>query len=347
MRQCTLGNMLGLTLNSWLGRTIATGLLVAGSAFTAFARPLSGFMLDPFPMSGYDNDVRFYNDFQIARYDWGARLVRIPLYHDINMTWDRGGNGRVLQPGDIDQIRACLDTCSAVGLKAIIDLHNPPSNVWGNGGINTLFQDAADKQGFKDSLKLLFDSFRSHSALYGIDLLNEPYYPSVTTYRNLLKSIFAQADRSNFTKKLILEPSHGNPDLLKSSFLTNGFEAKIPSNAVFSVHIYPSDRYNGGTWSGSAEKNRLLSRLDRVSSFVRAYEGATGRKAPMYIGEFSVKQSVSDRGAVNWIKEAVRRFESEGWMWTYHALGQQEDSVWSPYGGNREKYLKQALAGNP
>jgi len=142
----------------------------------------------------------------ITRYDFnwladaGINTVRIPLghwifgppypYHD-----KYGNNPHPFVEGGIDVLDSAFDWASECGIRILLDLHAAPGcqNGFDNGGIKDVCEWHTQEAYIAhsvDVLERLAERYRSASALFGIQLLNEPRWDVPT---DILKAYYLRA----------------------------------------------------------------------------------------------------------------------------------------------------------
>ena len=139
-----------------------------------------------------------------ADFEWlaaaGINAVRIPLGHWIfgppyPYHAAYGDNPHPFVDGGIDVLDRAFGWAEAAGLRVILDLHAAPGcqNGLDNGGIRGVRAWHTREEYIDHSVAVLgrlAERYRSSSALYGIELLNEPWHDVPTA---LLKAYYLRA----------------------------------------------------------------------------------------------------------------------------------------------------------
>ena len=166
IRGVNLGNW--LVLEKWMSQELFLGLEAEDES--AFYEDLSSeeAKLRLHMHRGYYIQER---DFQRIR-AMGLNLVRIPVPHFIFGDYEPG-------VGCIQYLDHAFTWAEKYGLKILIDLHTAPDsqNGFDNGGLSGVvkWHQKEENIAFELSvLERLAQRYAGHSALYGIELLNEP-----------------------------------------------------------------------------------------------------------------------------------------------------------------------------
>ncbi|BBO90229.1 glycoside hydrolase family 5 protein [Desulfosarcina ovata] len=180
-RACLRGVNLGgwLLLEKWMTPSLFQGLAAADE--TTWCAELGGDA--PARLRAHWTHFITREDFAWLK-EVGINAVRIPLGH-----WIFGppypyhaAYGTAPHPfveGGIDILDRALDWAEAHGLRVILDLHAAPGcqNGFDNGGIRDVCEWHTREEYLDHSVAVLgriAERYRSASALYGIELLNEP-----------------------------------------------------------------------------------------------------------------------------------------------------------------------------
>ncbi len=273
---------------------------------------------------------------------WGATLVRF----QINRDWRANGCNRDLQEywrwidGRIDLVRRVLDWCGSRGMKVCVDLHSPPGGKRGARKGSELeacmFGEDEYADAFVETWRRIATGLAGHPALYGYDLVNEPYQtrPLPHGFWHLQKRA-AEAVRE-------IDPV--TPIVFEANLLaaTEGFRGLLPmpmDNVIYEVHVYNPGEFThqglAGNARSSPEKPIAWPGPPPGGGQPWGREWLRGKLAPVrdfqlrhgariYVGEFSAVAWAS--GAGNYLRDCIELFEEYGWDWTYHAF--RESPCW-------------------
>src|SRR5690606_20262449 len=108
----------------------------------------------------------------------GLNLIRIPF------RWERMQHGLnvPLNAAQLGYMDTAVARASARGMKVILDMHNYARCKV--GGVDYQFGDAQlPASAYADVWRRLADHYKGNSAIYGFDIMNEPYsMPTSTTW---------------------------------------------------------------------------------------------------------------------------------------------------------------------
>ena len=174
----------------------------------------------------------------------------------------------------------------------------------------------------------------------GIDILNEPW-PSGNTYKE--QGIIG----TNFAMRLALDIRSVNasvPIIYEPEPVAawQAFKYLVPlqvSGVVYSLHMYdpmpfthqkvysiwPNTVYYGNASSLSPNQwtiANLRQALVEVHNFVQKYH------QPVYVGEFSATRYAPTADRLQYLKDLISIFNTEGWAWTYENFS--TSYVWDP-----------------
>ena len=275
---------------------------------------------------------------------WGATLVRFQIvrgFGKIGVGADLDEYFRWLD-GRLDNLQDVLGWCVARGMKVCVDLHSPPG---GNSGLRqaehyAMFEDDRHAAAFVDAWQRIARRFAGHPALYGYDLVNEPYQ------RGPVKNSYWELQRRAAEAIREIDPSAPIVVEANLSDAPVAFRYLSPlalDNVIYEVHFYsPGDYTHQGVgnrprhsegrplvWPGVSPEERVWNRehMRCVLKPVRDFQ--LRHRCRIYVGEFSAVAWAP--GAEAWLRDAISLFEEYGWDWTYHAFRE-----WSPWSVEHE-----------
>ena len=271
---------------------------------------------------------------------WGANVVRWQLIRN----WNRRDSDQSVEDylswidSRIPEVKQVLDKAAELGMKVILDLHVPPGGRRIGGGEMNLFHCPGFVDGYLEAWKRLARAVAGHPALYGYDLLNEPYQSEIPAkvmdYLSLQYKA-AVTVRSIDPKTPVVIESNLNASPAAFRYLK-----PLPlRDVVYQVHMYmpaaythqgvgnelPLAAYPGIFRESYYGEKRYYNKaeLRRVLQPVRDFQRKYGAK--ILVGEFSVIRWAP--GGERYLEDCIEIFEEYGWDWTYHAF--REWSGWS------------------
>ena len=267
---------------------------------------------------------------------WGATLVRF----QINRNWRQPNDNQDLAEyaawidSRLDNLADVLSWCGARGMKVCVDLHAPPGGKrHGDLAMNMFFEERW-ANAFVETWRRIATRFRSHPALYGYDLVNEPdqRVPAPISYWEIQRRAAGAVRAIDPDTPIIVESN-----LADSPAAFRYLSPLAMDNVIYQVHVYAPmafthqgvygrRRSNGPSdlcWPGANGSERWdRDFLRRVLAPVRDFQMRHG--ARIYVGEFSAAAWAP--GAENYLRDCISLFREYGWDWTYHAF--REASVW-------------------
>ncbi len=276
-------------------------------------------------------------DFQVLA-EWGCNLVRAQLVRK----WGVTDSDRDLDDYNrwiakrLDLLERQIEWCHELGIKMIIDLHNPP------GGRNASldFNLYHEKKYFDRFLSLweeIAERFKENPALYGYDLINEPHQTSPAKLHDYweVQRIAAERIRAIDPETPIYVASN---DFNSPSAYSYMSPLKL-KNIIYQVHFYLPGSYThqglNNTW-GVKGKNAHLAypgvidgipyhRESLKKQLEPVLEFAKRHRALIFCGEFSA--IIWAKGAERYLQDCIDLWEEFAWDWTYHAF--REYRGWS------------------
>ncbi len=298
---------------------------------------------------------------------WKANLVRWQFYwYDGSFPEKRrdlANYDRWLEEtmAEVDRL---LPACEELGIKVVIDLHTPPGA--GKAGEWLMFQEKAYQEKFIEAWDKLVRRYKDQPAVWGYDLLNEPFEGKVGEglmgWRELAEHVAKRVRAIDPQRAIIVEPGpHGGWDNLPF------FEPIDVPGIIYSVHVYDPLRFThqgifdgqpiGVSYPGEIDGKRWDKDAIRANlELVRQYQ--LDYNVPIYVGEFSAPRWAPGDSAANYLRDCIDVFEEYGWDWSYHAfrewhawnveLGPNPDDQ-TPAGGptSRQKALMDGFLRKP
>ncbi|MBC2593812.1 cellulase family glycosylhydrolase [Ruficoccus amylovorans] len=302
---------------------------------------------------------------------WGANLLRLQLIRN----WNQADSDQSVEEyllwvrQRVPDILRVLDLADELDMQVVLDLHVPPGGRRRPGGEMNLFHEKKFAEAFLDAWKVLATSVAGHPALYGYDLLNEPYQKVVPAdevdYLELQYRAAQMVREIDKETPIIIESN------LNASPKTFRYLKPLPlEDIIYQVHMYEPALYThqgvggnplleaaypGTLPAGFYEKNEYFDRrkLKEVLQPVRDFQLKYGAK--IYVGEFSTARW--SKGGERYLEDCISIFEEYGWDWSYHAFrewdgwslehaDEKEDRKRSESDTDRKKVLLQALERN-
>lgn len=250
----------------------------------------------------------------------GLNAVRIPVGY-----WLFDGDGPY-QAG-IRYLDWAIETAEKYGLKVLIDLHGAKGSQngydhSGHAGVAGWYKSRAYQEETNETLRRLALRYRDATALWGIELMNEPKISPRTflTLRKFYQDVYRQLQEILHPGKHIVFSDAFMPRLL-SGVLKGASEYPV----VMDVHWYQF---------GKTNLNGYFATLERRSDEIERLQ----RKQPIIIGEWSGMLSRETlAGLPDDEKAALERRHIErqlaayasaaGWFyWTYKT---EEEGIWN------------------
>jgi endoglycosylceramidase len=276
---------------------------------------------------------------------WGFNLIRLNLF------WEQWEPMQGVYNEDyIDWVGQVLDWADAVGIQVILDFHQDTfGGAWGRGmpewmvrddGLPFEPQDPWFFSYFEPAVMAAFDHFyndqdlkdayagawlemvgryKSHPALVGYDLINEPFTGSATVED--FEGVILPAWYEELIGKIRAEDSDTHILFEPFAFSTvPGFPTKLPvlnaDRLVYAPHMYHPTLEFGLPYTG----DDYLLRYGGV----RLPEGAA-QEAPIIVGEWGAEMALG--GADDYVLEATTALDTfaAGWTWWVYIC----DSRWN------------------
>ncbi len=310
-----------------VGTYAASSLSFSGTGnITVVNRPARMFGVN-LPGGGFAGTAKYPT--QAAQWDYyhgkGMNLVRIAfIWERVQPTLYGALNTTAMS--NLDTI---LSLANARGMKVILDMHNYDRYTIGGGTtaylIGTTQVPYAAYQDVWQKLANHFVAAPNAAAIYGYDIMNEPYNTG-TTWATAAQYGVNGVRQSDSVHYVIVE---GDGYASASNWMTNNANLNVNDPAgrlIYSAHCY-WDSGAGGAYGGTYDSNHAYPNIgvDRVSSFVRWLKL---RKAWGLIGEYGVPTNVASPDP-RWnivIDNFLYYLQSNGVSGTYWAGGQE----WTP-----------------
>jgi hypothetical protein len=222
---------------------------------------------------------------------------------------------------DLDKV---LEAARRYGLKVVVDMHSPPGGRYENKDL-AIFHEPLYQDHYIAFWEKLARRYKSHPAVWGYDLLNEPVQndpspPGVADYLGTQVRA-ARAIRA-------VDPDVPIFIAAAKSDSASGFRTLEPvdiPNVIYQVHMYApgefthqgvNKRTTGIAYPGKiGEKQWDKDALREVLAPVREFQLA--HNVHIYVGEFGVVRWAP--GAARYLADCIDLFEEYDWDWTYHA----------------------------
>lgn len=288
-------------------------------------------VLDDKPRRGVMSPARDLTPDDIATMEkWGVNLIRLQF----NRTPDYPGSleeSLLAYDKKIDDYLNKLDwvlkEASKRDWKVVVALFGMP----GGRLPSHDFRLTGDKRCFDhfvETWRKIARRVKGHPAVYGYDLMNEPFVRAVPTYIdywNAQRICAEEIRKIDPDTTIIVEGPH-----LRS---TDGFAYLTPlkmDNVIYQVHVYwPQEYTHQGVGANplypevawpDKKRDWDAAHLRHMLRFVRDFERRYGAK--IYVGEFS---------AIGWaqapekyLEDVIQMIEDSGWDWSYHAFREWE-----------------------
>ncbi len=276
--------------------------------------------LKNFSRSFYQNFIQ-KNDFKTIS-QIKAKYVRIPFNHKLieKKPYSYSKNGLKI-------IKNALDWANEYRLKVILDLHAAPGSQnsdWhsDSSGIAKFWQSRSYQNRAIKIWDYLSSYFRSHAALGGYDLINEPVagknnIPLIKDYyRKAIKTI-----RANDKKNLIF--LEGNTWAQQIDFLND----LISDNIQISIHTYLPLAYTFNFSRGYRYPGKIEGRQwnkATIYKYLKPYaDFAKKNKVNIFVGEFGINWRGGCWGEKEYLNDLLSAFKNYGFgcaYWTYKAI---------------------------
>ena len=235
----------------------------------------------------------------------------------------------------IDQL---LTTCQQVGMKMLINVHTPPGGYEVRNGSrfqHRLFIDTAARDALIATWVKIATRYKGNSAVYGYELLNEPFQRDVVsgigTWNDLSATIVAAIRAVDSSTLIVIEPLFGNPVYFsKLTAITDG-------TVAYAFHAYYNSSFRaqglGGRPINIVYPKKRFNRANLIKSMARAVGFARKNKVKMICGEFSAPRWAPKGSGFRYLRDHIQFFEKNGWDWAYHVW--RSSDIWSVEQGNK------------
>ena len=283
---------------------------------------------------------------------WGINVIRLQL-NPVTYALAQNKDFWDALPDYTEIVKTKVLEAKEVGVKVVLDLHEPPFLV--NGKVPSSTYQGTDEfwnqTGLKgnfirmwEAIALALSDDVYNDAVWGYDLFNEPqinWSAAPQQWISMSPDIIAAIRAIDKDVWIVYQPG-GNT----STF--NTLQPLEDSRVVYSVHFYAPHSFthqgietayssatmtrgeameqinkqypgiiNGRYW----DKQVLEANLRPFSDFVEKHQ------VPGYIGEFSVVTWAPVTSSVAWLTDAIQIFEEHNFSWCYHAF--REWQGWS------------------
>ena len=283
---------------------------------------------------------------------WGANVVRLQL-NPLSYAKKRNRDFWEVFPDYLDLVQAKIDDARRIGVKVIVDLHEPPMMVDGKVPSSTTqgtekFWDIPELKGnFIRMWKEIATKFKSkkyNDVIWGYDLFNEPQIDWKHTPQQWLDMSPDIVTAIRYIDKdvwIIYQPGINN----------NEYKTYAPlkdKRVIYSVHFYKpfgfthqgvekiygadslsreqalaiiQNKYPGDYYGQHWDSSTMEADLRPVADFAERYH------VPILVGEFSAIAWAPVECSTVWLKDAIHPFEKYNFSWCYHAF--REWAGWS------------------
>ena len=238
----------------------------------------------------------------------------------------------------LDELDLLIPAFQAEGIKVIINMQTPPGGYESESGKPQvrMFSELAFQRAFITAWQTIAARYKSNTAIYGYDVLNEPAQAFVgeglKSWNQLAAEVAADIRAIDTTHIIYLEPRYGDPGRL------SGFTKVNVPGVVYSIHMYyPISFQHQGIYgrtkkvsypTKSLNKRHIAKFLKKVQAFQKKVKGK------IWVGEFSSVRWAPKKSSYNYLKDVLDIFEKNKWDWSYHAF--READAWSlEHGGNQ------------
>ncbi len=291
------------------------------------------------PTSWRDEDLRVLGE------EWNANVIRWQL----SRNWGLYNSDRDLVEYDrwlmerLDDLDHAMAACLRYGLKVVIDLHAPPGGRYPNHEL-AIFHESTYQDHWVANWEAMARRYRNHPALWGYDLINEPYQrvpspPGVSNYLSAQVRTARAIRAIDARVPIFIEAAESDSP--------EGFRDLEPvdiPNVIYQVHLYTPHAFTHqgveGEWKRIAYPGNIEGRvwnreqLRRVLEPVREFQLAYN--VHVYVGEFSAIRWAP--GSVDYLRDCIELFEEYGWDWSFHAY--REWHGWSvEHGDDRNNVM--------
>ena len=276
---------------------------------------------------------------------WGANVIRLQIF-PVRYAYNRQQHFWDLFPEYLQLIQQKVDEAKALGLKVVIDLHEPPflkdgkltpAPYWGT---DEFWNDKDLKPAFIKMWEMIARKFCSpyyQNTIWAYDLYNEPQQNASIPHkwRAMFPDIVKAIRAIDKNKWLVYEPGPwGEP----AGYI--GMDPIKDDKIIYSAHMYePQKEF---THQGVYFDDSVTTFSQAFKLIHNQYPGMIGGKywnkdslrkvlqpvrdfqlkhnVPVYIGEFSVVRWTPVASAVQWLKDVIDIYDEYGWSWSYHAF---------------------------
>lgn len=294
--------------------------------------------------------------------NWGANLIRIQIT-PVRWAFEKQQDIWVTLPSYLEMMQERIDHAASLGMKVVIDLHEPPilkdgkltdAAYWGSDefwnrtdllpNFITLWEKIAEK----------FKSAKYNKIIYGYDIYNEPQQNSGIPYvwREQMAQPIVDAIREiDKDVWIIYEPGPWGNTTGYQTFNNKPLLPLEDDRLIYSVHYYTpqlslthvglDEHRNAGKFTREQalqainkvypgildNSNKVWNKQALRETLQPVIDFQTKYNVPIYVGEFSIISWVPVQSSVNWLTDVISLFEELKWAWSYHAF--REWQGWS------------------
>lgn len=212
-------------------------------------------------------------------------------------------------------------------MKVILDVHAAPGsqNGWDHSGQagNTHWSHQDNIEATLQLIERLTDRYGNESALYGIEVLNEPHWDiSLNTLIDYYRHCYQIIDQACPTQVKVICSDSFRPDQVSKQLAAMQLD-----RIVLDIHLYqlftPEDQaldLKGHLKKADMEWSELLARLSK--------------RLPVMVGEWSAamdeqRQPYTQNDYIDYFKTQQKTFEDSVIGWTYWTARTQHAGPWS------------------
>lgn len=269
-------------------------------------------------------------DLQHLGENWKANMIR----------WNIGGWDKAVFPNglnssnfnalfqkEIEKADEVIGWARKYGMLVVLDMMGAAQ--YG------VFDTKANQSRLIECWKVLAARYRTNTAVWGYDLVNEPHYDEIADkgatealgWNDLVEKVAQEVRKVDPVKTIFVEGSVGG--------LPEGFSQLRPvrvSNVVYSPHMYlPINITHQGIFgqkvglrypSEDCDIHALERGLKPVIDFQKKWN------VPIFIGEFGCVRWAPDGSATRYLSDCIEIFEKYGWDWCHHCY--RDWQGWDP-----------------
>ena len=279
---------------------------------------------------------------------WGANVIRMQ-FNPLNYAIKRKRDFWEALPDYLNMVQTKIDAARSIGIKVIIDLHEPPITIDGKvpstttQGKEEFWENPELKTNFIRMWKEIATKFKDNAyndVIWGYDLFNEPQinwqYPP-KQWREMSPDIISAIRAIDKDVWIVYQPGINNIEY-------KDYEPLKDKRVIYSIHFYrPFYFTHQGVEKTYGAEN--MSREQALATIQKTYpdnkwnrsvmeadlrtvaDFSKKNNVPILIGEFSVIAWAPIESSKAWLTDAIYAFEKYNFSWCYHAF--REWQGWS------------------